>query len=365
MWPPCRHPGHAGQRPHRRPRAGEPHDAGRPRVARAAAAIQGGGCHGRGDGSVVARPGPGTCRRHQVRRRAVHQPDARPSRLSPHDGGVRAGQGEALRLAGAAHGGRQRRRRVRPEPDRFRARARRADAELRTRRGRHRGDGNPRDRQRHGADGEHALGQGRIHLAHGRHVQCAEPAGRTRRAAGERCPDRRRDGGAGQTYAAGRTHAEAGWHRPAAGHRRLRPHARRAGEGADGVAARGRRPARIDLRLRLRRRPRRGQAAGDGSHRGTLRGPHRGDQRQPAQRGSVGDRQRDRARRPRRRQPPLDHRGRPRRGDPQRDRAPPGQATSCSSRARVTRRYQERDGVRTPFSDAGVAAAALSAWTAR
>jgi UDP-N-acetylmuramyl tripeptide synthase len=27
--------------------------------------------------------------------------------------------------------------------------------------------------------------------------------------------------------------------------------------------------------------------------------------------------------------------------------------------------YQERDGVRTPFSDAAVAAAALSAWTAQ
>ncbi len=39
--------------------------------------------------------------------------------------------------------------------------------------------------------------------------------------------------------APGRPHAAPGWHRPAAGHRRLRAHAGCAGEGADGIAARG------------------------------------------------------------------------------------------------------------------------------
>ena len=35
-----------------------------------------------------------------LRRRAVHQPHARPPRLSRHDGGLRRGEGEALRVAG-------------------------------------------------------------------------------------------------------------------------------------------------------------------------------------------------------------------------------------------------------------------------
>ena len=43
----------------------------------------------RRDGSVLARPRPGPRQRRRVRRRAVHQPHARPPRLPRHDGGVR------------------------------------------------------------------------------------------------------------------------------------------------------------------------------------------------------------------------------------------------------------------------------------
>ncbi len=43
--------------------------------------------------------------------------------------------------------------------------------------------------------------------------------------------------------------------------------------------------------------------------------------------------------------------------------AKPGDIVLVAGKGHET--YQERDGVRTPFSDAAVAAAALSAWTAR
>ncbi len=77
------------------------------------------------------------------------------------------------------------------------------------------------------------------------------------------------------------------------------------------IALRPTRSGRIDLRLRVRRRPRCRQTPGDGPYRGALRRSRGRDQRQPAQRRSGGDRQRRRARCPRRRQPALDDRARP------------------------------------------------------
>ena len=47
-----------------------------------------------------------------------------------------------------------------------------------------------------------------------------------------------------------------------------------------------------------------------------------------------------------------------------RDRRARRRATSCSSPARATRPTRSASGVRTPFSDAAEADAALSAWSA-
>src|SRR5258706_16121591 len=43
-------------------------------------------------GSLEPWPGPGARGRYQVRRRGLHQLDARPPRLPRHDGGLRRGQ---------------------------------------------------------------------------------------------------------------------------------------------------------------------------------------------------------------------------------------------------------------------------------
>ena len=57
---------------------------------------------------------PGTRGGHQVRRRGVHQPHARPPRLPRHDGGVRAKPSSLLFSArGLKHADRERRRRLR------------------------------------------------------------------------------------------------------------------------------------------------------------------------------------------------------------------------------------------------------------
>ena len=80
---------------------GGEHDARRGVLHEMLAAFRGAGAravamevssHGLDQGRVNAR---------RVRRRAVHQPHARPPRLSRHDGGVRRGEGEAVRLARA------------------------------------------------------------------------------------------------------------------------------------------------------------------------------------------------------------------------------------------------------------------------
>ena len=93
-----------------------------------------------------------------------------------------------------------------------------------------------------------------------------------------------------------------------------------------------------------------------GASRGRACRSHRRHQRQPAQRGPVGDRERDREGRARRGSPPLGDRER----SPRRD---------CAARSTHARRgdvvliagkghetYQERGGERTPFSDAREAA---------
>ena len=59
---------------------------------------------GGGDGGVVARARPGSRQRRRVRRRAVHQPDARPPRLPRHDGSVRRREGAPVRWPGLQRG---------------------------------------------------------------------------------------------------------------------------------------------------------------------------------------------------------------------------------------------------------------------
>ena len=59
------------------------------------------GARARGDGGLVARPGAGARERRALRLRALHQPDARPPRLPRHDGGLRRGEGAAVRHARA------------------------------------------------------------------------------------------------------------------------------------------------------------------------------------------------------------------------------------------------------------------------
>ncbi len=51
------------------------------------------------DGSLVDRSRPGSRRGYALRRRALHEPHARPSRLPPNDAAVRGGQVRAVRLA--------------------------------------------------------------------------------------------------------------------------------------------------------------------------------------------------------------------------------------------------------------------------
>ena len=74
------------------------------------------GARRRRDGGVVARPRPGPRQRRRVRRRAVHQPDARSPRLPRHDGArtaqPRRGSSQWPGLRAAVD---QRRRRVRTQ----------------------------------------------------------------------------------------------------------------------------------------------------------------------------------------------------------------------------------------------------------
>ena len=122
-----------------------------------------------------------------LRRGAVHQPDARPSRLPRHDGRLRRGEGEAVRLAGTRGRGGQHRRRRSASASRGLARARGARVlcygveRRRHHRDRHRDDG-----RRHGALGGDAVGQRQPRDARRRHVQRLEPARHARRPARER-----------------------------------------------------------------------------------------------------------------------------------------------------------------------------------
>ena len=156
------------------------------------ARLQAGRRDGGGDGGVVdrARPGPG--QRHPLRRGAVHQPDARPPRLPRHDGRLRRGQGEAVRLAGTRGRGGQHRRRVRRAHCGPRACTRCARALLRRERRRHHRDRHRDDGRRHGTLGGDAVGQRQLRDPRRRHVQRLEPARHARRPARERRAARRR-----------------------------------------------------------------------------------------------------------------------------------------------------------------------------
>ena len=191
------------------------------------------GAHGGRDGGVVARTRPGPRQRRDVRRRAVHEPHARPSRLSQDDGRLRQRQGEALLVAGPAHGGDQRRRRVRPEPRRRGAQARPAHADVRLRRRGHRGDARL---------ARHVAASCSTSPRRGGARRCARRswARSTRRtcsacwACCSRPTCRSTDAVAAlaRICAAGRPHAAHRRRRQAARRRRLRAHARRAREGA-------------------------------------------------------------------------------------------------------------------------------------
>ena len=224
---------------------------------------------GRGDGGLVARPRAGARQRGRVRRRAVHEPDARSSRLSRHDGGVRGGEGRALRVADARGLRDQRRRPVRPHARRHGARPRTAGADLRPRQRRHRGDARRGDAGRAWSsrsstpwgrgdiaprlsgtfNASNVLGVLGVLLASGVELDAAlaalarvtPPPGRMQRLGGGAAAARRD---------------------------RLRAHARRARQGARRAAAGRGGGRRARLRVRLRRRARSRQAAGDGAHRG-------------------------------------------------------------------------------------------------
>ena len=115
-----------------------------------------------------------------------------------------------------------------------------------------------------------------------RSARCSRKAWRCRRRARRSAP---------RSPAPGRMEVLGGPPRPAVGRRRLCAHAGRVAARADDARSRGRRRALV--RVRLRRRSRSRQAPADGRRRGGSRGPHRADRRQPAQRGSGGDRGRD------------------------------------------------------------------------
>ncbi len=151
--------GHARQRPDRRVDPADcEHHARRGDTARDARAVQACGRRVGGDGSVVARHRSGPHQRRQFRGRAVHQPVARPSRLSRHDGRVWRREGAAVFLAGAARRRDQCRRRLRPQPHRPGEGEGPQGAELRLRRGRRRGFAPHVDGPRPGIGGRNAMG---------------------------------------------------------------------------------------------------------------------------------------------------------------------------------------------------------------
>ena len=88
------------------------HHAGPDRAAARARRLPAPRREGRGDGGLEPRPRPGARGRHQVRRRGVHEPHARPPRLPRHDGGLRRGQVPVVQRARGRPRRDQRRRRL-------------------------------------------------------------------------------------------------------------------------------------------------------------------------------------------------------------------------------------------------------------
>ena len=290
-----------------------------------------------------------------VRRRAVHQPHARPPRLSRDDGGVRRREGAALQLAGPAHRGHQRRRRVRPAASSTRRVAR-------GQRRRHlRPRGRPTSARRRlaiepagtGAIRRDAVGKRRSRDAGRRRLQCRRtssacsaccsratcrsrqrsprsadlvpPAGRMQRLGGDDAPLVVVD------YA----------HTPDALEKAL-----------DGAASR--RACRTASSCACSAAAATATAASGremGASRRTLADRVVRDQRQSAQRGSAGDRARDRRRASARPATGADRVELDRaRGDRRRDASERRPATSCWSPARATRPTRKRRacGIRSP-----------------
>ena len=217
------------------------------------------------DGGDVDRRRAGPPRGHALRRARLHEPDAGPPRLPRDDGGLLRSEARALRPGRAR--GRQRRRRVGATARRRAAGRAHVHAGRRPRR--HRAAAarplQPRERARRDRGGARARRSTRTRSAPGIE-RVARRAGPLR--VGRRGPAVRRD-------------------------RRLRAHARLARERPARRARARRRPA--DRRLRRGRRPRPREAAADGPRRRRARRPRDRHHRQPALRGSGGDRRRGRA----------------------------------------------------------------------
>ena len=347
----------AGQRPGGRAGRGEEHHARSHRAAAPARRLPAPRRAQRRDGSLEPWHGPGARRGHQVRRRGVHEPHARPPRLPRHHGVLRRGQVQAL-LGARPHASRR------------------------------------EHRRQLGCGARVAVGARRDHLWHDRQAATFARAawGFRKRAcvsmpipngATAKCMPRvlgafnvveppRGDGGAARrgrelrrrrrrgelVEARARPPRAPGRRRGAARGRRLRAHARCAREGARGPAPdAGGGPSPL-LRIRLRRGSRPGQASAHGACGGEARRPCDRHERQPAQRRPEqpsSPRCSRESRCPRRRS----RIARSRSSRPCTRRSP---ATWCCVAGKGHETYQEIAGVRHAFDDREVARAALHDW---
>ena len=317
------------------------------------------------------RPRPGPRRRRRVRRRAVHQPDARPPRLPRHDAAL-----PAKPRRGCSTGSRSSTRwstSTTTSAPSSRARIRRPGSKVI---GYGFGSGARRTRALRVAGRNLVAGAARRELRRAnavgrgarRRARCSGASTPPTCSARWRCCSRaacrlrnavaalaRAEAGAGP-------HAAPGRRRAAAGRRRLRAHARRARASA-GDAARGHRGTASPVTRHQSRlicvfgcggERDRGKRPLMGAHRGAARRPGRSSPRDNPRgedpRAIIADILAGRARRRRRSIEPDRRRAmRCARG------ARRAAATSCCSPARATRPTRRSRGVRHPFSDAAVA----------
>ena len=344
-------PGHGGQS-HRRGRARR--EAHHRRFDRAAAHVPGDGRRRRPvmrHGGLVARSRARAHDRRRVRVGHLHEPVARPPRLSRDLRRLLRREALAVFARRAAPGrrdrGGQRRRRVRSPSDRRLPRAlRRRPVDLRPRR-----------------RGARRTGRGRLPRGRpGADAPSAPPSRSSRRASAcaRPCRSRRRPGSTWPTpwpprpsrwpWACRSRPCAGGWPalagvpgrvepvragQPFSRAGRLLAHARLAGRRAARRAARHGRTSAHRVRLRRRSRPR--QAAADGRGRRRSRRPRRGDLGQPAQRGPAGDHRRGAVGHPGGRSRARRGRARPSRGHP------PGAARGARRRRPGDRRQGPRD----------------------